>query len=384
MSGKRIFVIGDSHACFWNGRNAIDAKPSVFRGVRVFHVGPATAYNLLFSRTPSSWGSRAIRALEENREQIGCIVTCFGEIDCRVHIVRIAIMDKRSLDEVVEDFVGRYLQYIRLLNDTFGVPVIMWGPVPSTPPFRLSYNPNHPATGSMAERNYVTYRFNELLSRGVKDNSVIAHVSIIDDLIDPTGVTWDGTLYDGVHLSNKHLRPAVAAMKVALHRLAIGELTRCFDYSFPIAPQAELVNIAAVSKYRPSSVYATHQPIPFTGEPNGNFRFHTNKEADPHIIIDFESRYIIDHIVLFNRLGELATRAASVMIACSVDGKEFVPVFCPDEFRVFGGADGNPYTIPVADKRPYRFVKISLREEEYFHLDLVQIFVLSFDMGLPR
>jgi hypothetical protein len=417
MSKEKIFVIGDSHSCFWNGRDALDNEPSVFEGVEVFHVGPATAYNLIYCKSEDTFGSKIIKYLSQNKDNIGCIIFCFGEIDCRVHVVRIAIRENKRIIDVVQNFVERYLSFLRMIADRFGVPVLAWGPGPSSPPHNFIYHPLFPATGSIIERNYATLQFNRLLSQaanGTRPNGSqqlaashhqraglmhrltkrlissrvdpaagndrkVAHFSIFDELVDSSGMTIEGSLFDGAHISSRWLGRAKSMLCDQLIRIEMPNLLDCLDYRWPIGETATTVNIAARSTYYPSSIFNEHAPKPFIGDPDGGFRFHTKKENKPHIVIDFGARYIVERVILYNRLDNFADRAASVMIECSGDGEAYTVVWAPPEYHFFGGNDGNPYEIKLADKRPYRYMRISLREEEYFHLDLVQIFVFTYD-----
>src|SRR5687767_9407823 len=51
-SAQRILVIGDSHTTFWTGYNNVKAESSIFRGIDVMHVGPATAFSLPLRSCP--------------------------------------------------------------------------------------------------------------------------------------------------------------------------------------------------------------------------------------------------------------------------------------------------------------------------------------------
>jgi len=98
--------------------------------------------------------------MERRNSDYGAAILCFGEIDCRAHMVRIALKNKISLPEVVDATVERYMMFVDWFVGHFGIPVVIWGPGPTTPPSKFSFNPDYPAIGSAIERNYAAHCFN--------------------------------------------------------------------------------------------------------------------------------------------------------------------------------------------------------------------------------
>ena len=73
---------------------------------------------------------------------------CFGEIDCRCHIVKQADKRKVPTEMVVKDCVNNYFEVIDELNQ-LGFKVFIWNAVPTAE----SFNTDYPIYGSHLERN---------------------------------------------------------------------------------------------------------------------------------------------------------------------------------------------------------------------------------------
>jgi hypothetical protein len=70
-----IYVIGDSHI-------GIFTRSSLFM---VFHIGPATAYNLI-KETSTIGSNEKIQKIISLMKKGDILIPVFGEIDCRIHI----------------------------------------------------------------------------------------------------------------------------------------------------------------------------------------------------------------------------------------------------------------------------------------------------------
>ncbi|MEW6712513.1 MAG: discoidin domain-containing protein, partial [Candidatus Riflebacteria bacterium] len=111
------------------------------------------------------------------------------------------------------------------------------------------------------------------------------------------------------------------------------------------------------------------------GVKNGDFSFHTEKEACPWWQVDLGKVYAISSIVVYNRgveNSELADRAKSMAAFISRDGMNWQKVH--NEGKSFGGVlDKKPLRIETG-KNLARFVRLQLTEENYFHLDEVEVY----------
>ncbi|WP_029621015.1 discoidin domain-containing protein [Pseudorhizobium marinum] len=375
---KRILFVGDSHSKFWTGYNHMRAKESVFAGVDVLHVVGATAFNIGDEQSTAQVSAKLEALYREQGERYGCVVFCFGEIDCRVHAVKNAIKSSTSIADQVKSIVSRYFDFVQNFSNRYQVPCIFWGPIPTSPLDQMKFNPNFPTFGTCLERNYATFKFNEYLCRFAQNVSQIDHTSIFEDLVDEHYATKAEFLYDGVHLSNIALPLAEAALKQSLDRLGVlEELEPCLKRRWMIDDTPSELNVAENLDYIVSSTYKDSVGWQFADRPQGYLRFHTDLEDQPHIILPLGSGYFVKKIELHNRTDACSERAKTVAVALSYEGKEYFDVFAPDDPQVFG-ANAECLVIDISHDVPVRFVKLYLRERQYFHLEHVSIFVASF------
>jgi len=146
---------------------------------------------------------------------------CFGEIDCRAHLLKQTEIQKRSLSEVVKECVERYTSVVREIMN-MGYEVLIWN-VPASTRDDLARVPEFPTYGSCAERNKVTGLFNHELERWCAANDAV-FVSIFDQLVDENGLTKTEYYMDPVHLSQR-------AMPLVLEKLR--EIIGDIDFHLP-------------------------------------------------------------------------------------------------------------------------------------------------------
>jgi hypothetical protein len=103
---------------------------------------------------------------------------------------------------------------------------------------------------------------------------------------------------------------------------------------------------------------------------NGQFGFHTNNDPNPWWQVDLGGEAGITEIIVYNRLDCCAERSRTMSALISDDGQNWTPIF-QNPGTVFGGQDGNPLHIPVNGNA--RFVRLQLNEQNFFHLDEVQV-----------
>lgn len=377
----RILAIGDSHVHFWGGTDAPGAAARAFSGVDLLHIGPATARDLGSSTSATAAGPGIEAHLQQHQGRYGCLLFCFGEVDCRVHIVRHALSAGLTLDEAALDVAERYFSYIADLRQRTGLPCVLWGPAPAAPSGTPAFDPEFPAAGSAVERNYATQRLNAQLARLAAGTSGVEHIGLFDRLVDAAGVTRPGALHDGRHLSPALLDDAVALLHGALDRLGclarLGPALR----RWPVLPAAELRNIAAGWPYKASSATGSVHPTPFASAPGNGVMFHTDIEDQPYILFEFDASYCIKLIKVHNRSDACQHRARSLAIAASDDGVNWTEVYAPADFKPPGWGP-TAACIALPGNEFYRFVRLFLRERAYFHLECVEILVRTFNAAL--
>jgi hypothetical protein len=201
-----IAVIGDSHTAFFSGAERIVApfppEPLAAGRFEIFHVGPGLAASLVERQSENETRAKALQALaRRDPSTTAAVVLCFGEIDCRFHILRRATAagspTEEGLQRSVEVTAHRYLSFV-LEVALAGFRPIVFGPVASTP---LRYDPPYewPTLGSVAERNAIARRFDRTM-RALAAAHGVAYVSIFEDLVDAALQTRPEHFFDGVHL----------------------------------------------------------------------------------------------------------------------------------------------------------------------------------------
>lgn len=223
-----IYCIGDSHVDFFSGQDEIQPlwpKPSndLLPYFKTFRLGAVLAYNLC-EYGAGLKGREALFLLLDRRIPAAYreippgskVLLCFGEIDCRAHLLKQAELQKKPIESVVEECVKRYFGVIMEIQQ-LGYEVMVWNAVPSS---RYDSIPNKefPAHGTSLKRNQVTKLFNDYLSDRCCSGDA-AFITIFDDLVDEQGLTRMEYYFDYVHLSQK-------AMPLALSKLTeiVGDL----------------------------------------------------------------------------------------------------------------------------------------------------------------
>lgn len=191
-----IHCIGDSHCCIFSGKACYPAwdapdKEDILPYFNTYRLGPCTAFQLH-------------KKLDLIRFIIGkfvkpgdTVLMCFGEVDCRAHLIKQSQVQKRQLGYIVRQCAYMYMQTIRLLKQD-RIPVAVWGPIASMAP-----DTNYEGgiwQGTCEERNQVTAQFNQVL----KEQCKALHIpfgTIFDKMIDENNITNKKYLTDAIHLS---------------------------------------------------------------------------------------------------------------------------------------------------------------------------------------
>ena len=233
---KGIYVIGDSHSVFFYGMdNYDDYSPSSFpwkpdsnliSSFKVYHIGPALAYNLCKMNTTVR-GRETILYLLDNKIDAGSrVLLAFGEIDCRYYIFKASRKYNLSIEQTMENCIKRYISVAKEIKAR-GHDVMIWGAVASRSDVAdvadlTLQRSNAVYVGGIrvpldetfqwatcAERNILTRQFNDRLEELLADES-IRFASIFEQLVDYANETKDELyLSDNVHLSQKMMPAAI-------------------------------------------------------------------------------------------------------------------------------------------------------------------------------
>ena len=215
-----LYVLGDSHTNFFGGeefmRNihlseGISVSLNLIPFIRTYHIGPATAYNLpqIDSRV------QARRKTEEiiQKDLIpkgSLILLSFGEIDCRVHLVKQAEQQGRPLEAIARDVVENYMMYADWLVNK-GFRVACWGAIASQKEY-VKINPGLPRYGTEGERNQATLVYNRLLEEECRKRN-IRFCSIFPNMVDEELLTVHRYISaDNIHLSQRAAPLTAAAL----------------------------------------------------------------------------------------------------------------------------------------------------------------------------
>ena len=143
-----------------------------------------------------------------------------------------------------------------------------------------------------------------------------------------------------------------------------------------------LINIAPLGRvyFSSTSKWSTNDDSTeiLTSEHDRNFSFHTAEEDYPYVIIDLQRIYKIEQIRITNRFGSLYhIKARTLKIEGGITNSFSKTDLIYDSHENWGQL----LELPVHGK-DVRFIKLSLKECNYFHLKLIEIFVNSDDIPL--
>ncbi|MBL6456777.1 hypothetical protein JMJ55_15680 [Belnapia sp. T6] len=363
---KRILVAGDSHSAFWRGRNGVANKGTAFVGVDVLHIGPATAHMLFVNGEPHRRNAVPLTTkLKADVGKYAALVLCFGEIDCRVHVVKSALSNKISIDQAVDLTIARYMEFIDWIKSNWEIPIVLWGPPPSTPETgKISFNPRLPAIGSMYERNYAAFCFTEALKREAAKRLSVEVASIFEECVDSSGATVESALCDGCHLDVRMMRHAIPALLDAIERLGLGCMSGNFARHWPVLETARVRNVAAslVPKVSSWAIPSTDQrraelPDSVVGKPV----IRTSSENKPWVLLDLAAGYFVKKIELLDSQGK-EIHDTDIIIEQSLDKISFLPA-----------SNENL-------ENPTRFIRIQLGREGRLEFGTIRVLAPKFEV----
>lgn len=200
-----IYCIGDSHSSFFAGLNEIQRvwpvkAKQILPFFKVFPIGQTLAYNLINTKSTSKGREKLFEILNQEIPKNEYVMLCFGEIDCRAHLLKQSRVQNKKIDVIVNECVDRYFSVILEIKK-INPNVIIWNVVPSTRLEKIGNN-LYPIVGSCKERNEITKLFNHTLHKKCQTNNIY-YISIYDKLMDESGLTNTSYYMDEIHLSQK-------------------------------------------------------------------------------------------------------------------------------------------------------------------------------------
>ncbi|GGA56328.1 discoidin domain-containing protein [Okeania sp. KiyG1] len=136
---------------------------------------------------------------------------------------------------------------------------------------------------------------------------------------------------------------------------------------------------------KPTAQSSVYQPEKYgynphgacNGQKTGEFGFCTLKENKPWWQIDLQGNYEISEIEIYNRIDSCQERASTLNVLLSQDALNWELCYSNPQENIFGGIDGKPLIVN-GKNRLARYIRLQLRDNEYFHLDEVEIYGIPF------
>jgi hypothetical protein len=136
-----------------------------------------------------------------------------------------------------------------------------------------------------------------------------------------------------------------------------------------IITPAPTTNLALGKLAQQSSAYSGDYPASngVDGRKDDGSMFHTNNEQNPWWQVDLQGNYALGYIMLYNRTGCCAERERTVRVLLSQNGSDWQTIYAHNgtifrELRVEAGG------------RRARYVRVQLAEQNYFHLQEVEVY----------
>ena len=218
-----IVVVGDSHVNFFSGNENISFTPFYYRSIKdnfktkiyintcsdkldhfsTLHLGPCLAYSVCRDKSSTLTKEKLLFLFEKEIIPRGArVLFSFGEIDIRVHVIKQAIKQQKSVSEICEEIISGFLNQLLEFRSKYDIKVYCWAPPPSQNE-SLSFNKEFPTYGTEIERNKVTLIFEEILAEKCEEFS-FTFLSITKMLIDEEYRTKKNFISDdSCHLSQK-------------------------------------------------------------------------------------------------------------------------------------------------------------------------------------
>ena len=213
-----VYCVGDSHVSFFSGLDAIQPawpqrSSQSLPWFQAFHLGPALAYSLSKPNTSVRGREKLFAVLEQSVPAGARVLLCFGEIDCRAHILKQATKQGRSVAEIVANCLDSYFHAVREVQAR-GFEVIVYNAVPTrlSTPSKRKRDDDFVAVGSWQQRNAAVRLFNADARKLCLDCGA-KFLENYPALVEADDKTVEWFFFDAIHLSQR-------AMPVTLRALA--------------------------------------------------------------------------------------------------------------------------------------------------------------------
>lgn len=220
-----VIVLGDSHCSFFSGNeettfikiinryDGVNSCADRLSQYSTLHLGPALAYNLTKTNTKTKAREKIEFLIRKkylpSQSKILC---CFGEIDLRVHILKLAEDRNQNIQELIDNTLDNYIDFLLFMSRN-QYQVYCWGAI-ATQKNDAPDNVEFPKYGDEIDRNKATKYFNDKLELMCKKNG-IGFISIFDELVDKSYSTKsEFYLSDNCHLGQKAMKLATPKLKI--------------------------------------------------------------------------------------------------------------------------------------------------------------------------
>lgn len=212
-----VIILGDSHVNFFSGNEKLSFLPigkeintcvnHTSYPFTALHIGPCLAYNCNRFHTTFAFREKVEYLCRDFIAPHARILSCLGEIDLRVHVLKQARLQNRTYRQIVDDILEQYLAFLLRLQDA-GYQTACWGPIASQKE-NCPLDPQFPRNGSETERNLATAYFNQRLSDLCQKHGIL-FLSIFEQMITSDYQTREE------YLSADHCHLGQSALSLAL------------------------------------------------------------------------------------------------------------------------------------------------------------------------
>jgi len=225
--------IGDSHVSVFTGKDIVSSghpcPQDSLPPFRTYRIGGYLAYSF---GNPAHEVVSKVMSIVQGLPKEDRIMLSFGEIDCRVHLVKQAKAQGRIIGDVAGEAADRYAGFAGNLMDS-GRDVMLFAPPPTCnhddPEARVSEENPYPHLGTTRERNEATEAFTARLRHHFPKGVVL---SVFRELVNLDMTSKGEYLRDGVHLSQK----AMPLILEAYERLERERAQAASDYLYSLHP----------------------------------------------------------------------------------------------------------------------------------------------------
>lgn len=236
------------------------------------------------------------------------------------------------------------------------------------------------------------YLLSERNSERIMNKAVINHYAIKseDDFLRRVERGTQGdfrgqTMWRDLYTSNKHIEELASMNEVTDNFLFEKWKSRVRDIpdihalvapaGINIAP-GKIATQSSLSRWSIGSTLSEDAQGALSGKPSGHYSFHTDLEMHPWWMIDLQDIHNVKSVRIFNRVDDPATamRSRKLRLFGSIDDNDWMELYTRAEDRPFGGVDGYPLTIDLKNSH-IRYIKIDLDDENYLHLDKIEVYI---------